>query len=315
MHNRIIKLQQIFATSRGMLVQKSYLLEQLECSESTLKRDIKKLKEQFDVPLNYDRQNHGWRVEKNYQLTGIWFSKSELYSLLVLEQLSENLNQGLIADELLQVKNKISKLLSMSIKDENIADKLRLISIFHRHLDENIFQKIAKSTFESNRIEIDFIDKNQQTTRRILSPQRIVHYKDRWYLDGFCHLRKGIRTFAIDGISNITILEKQAKILSVKELDIVMENSYGMFSGFAKKRAKIHFMPPVSFWIAKEKWHPKQQIKWLKNNVLELQIPYNKEQELVADILRYAGNVKIISPKSLRQTLIQQAEKLLQNNT
>ena len=315
MHNRIIKLQQIFATSRGCLVQKSYLLEQLECSASTLKRDIKKLKEQFDVPLKYDRVSHGWRVEKNYQLTGIWFSKSELYSLLVLEQLSENLNQGLIADELLQVKNKISKLLSISIKNENITDKLRLISIFHRHLDERIFQKIAKATFESSKIEIDYIDKNQETSHRIISPQRIVHYKDRWYLDGFCHLCSGLRTFAIDGIKNATILTGTAKILSVKELDAVMENSYDMFSGYAKKIAKIHFMPPVSFWIAKESWHPKQQIKWLKNDVLELQIPYNRNEELVADILRYAGNVKIISPKSLRQTLIQQAEKLLQNNT
>ncbi len=316
MTDKELKLQQIFASSHGMLVQKSYLLEQLDhCSESTLKRTINNLRDKFFVPLNYDRQNHGWRSDKSYTLPGLFFSDNELYAFLILEQLLENMNEGLVTEQLLVAKEKINRLLASKLKTNGkITDKLRFISIFHRTYSKNVFQTIAKAVFNEAKITIDYCAKDNKKSTRTISPQRVAHYKNNWYLDAFCHLRNSLRVFTIDGISQAKILDESAKIIPTEQIDIVVQSSYGIFSGNAKKIAILNFYPPVCFWIAKEKWHPKQQIKWLKNDVLELKIPYNKERELLADILRYAAHVKIISPKSLRESLIQQAKTLLENN-
>ncbi|WP_428087034.1 helix-turn-helix transcriptional regulator [Candidatus Thioglobus sp.] len=317
MTDREMKLQQVFASSRGMLVQKSYLLAQLDnCSESTLKRTINNLRNKFLVPLKYDRQNHGWRSDKSYTMPGLFFSDNELYAFLVLEQLLENMDEGLVSEQLFVAKEKINRLLASKLKtDIKITDKLRFISIFHRTYNKDIFQTIAKAAFNEAKITIDYYAKNNKKSSRVVSPQRIVHYKNNWYLDAFCHLRKDLRIFSIDGISQVKTLDEPAKIIPTEQINTVVQSSYGIFSGTAKKIAVLNFYPPVAFWIAKEKWHPKQQSKWLKNDILELKIPYNKEQELLADILRYATHVKIISPKSLRQSLVNQATTLLKNNT
>ena len=38
-------------------------------------------------------------------------------------------------------------------------------------------------------------------TEREVSPQRLVHYRDNWYLDAWCHLREDVRSFSIDAIA------------------------------------------------------------------------------------------------------------------
>ena len=48
---------------------------------------------------------------------------------------------------------------------------------------------------------------NDQTTERVVSPQRLVYYRGNWYLDGWCHAREDIRSFAVDGIQALELLE------------------------------------------------------------------------------------------------------------
>jgi len=43
-----------------------------------------------------------------------------------------------------------------------------------------------------------------------VSPQRLVHYRDNWYLDAWCHLRGDLRSFAIDAIQEATTLPTKA---------------------------------------------------------------------------------------------------------
>jgi len=317
--DKLYQLHQIFVGARGTLVSKEHLLIQLECSDSTLKRRINDLRDLYGAPLEYSKEHHGWYYRKgeSFELPGLWFNDQELYALLVLEQLLENLDAGLVSEQLLTAKDKIKILLSSKIDPEkNIHNKLRLINVFHRTFSETIFKEIAKATFDERQLEIDFINRQtQKKTTRIISPQRIVHYKDNWYLDSFCHLKNDLRTFSIDGISRVKQCHKAAKIIDPKAIDKATQSSYGIFSGQAHQTAILHFQPPVSFWVAKEIWHLDQQRKWLENDILELQIPYKKQEELLSDILKYSDKVIVKAPESLRQSIKKAAETLLKNHS
>lgn len=316
--DKLYELNSLFVQARGTLLSKKRLLEHLECSESTLKRRLIDLREIHGAPLEYDRQNHGWYYRKgeSFELPGLWFNAQELYALLVLEQLLEGLDAGLVSEQLSIAKDRIKTLLSSkSDPEDNISNKLRLVNVFYREFDANIFKEIAKATFEERQLEIDFINRQtQQKTTRIISPQRIVHYKDTWYLDCFCHLKNDFRTFSIDGISRVKQCHSQAKIIEPKIIDKATQSTYGIFSGQAHETAVLHFQAPTSFWIAKEKWHPDQQGQWLADDIFELKIPYQNPQELRADILRYADKVTVKSPESLRNSIKQSAEILLKNH-
>ena len=316
--DKLYELHGIFVQARGTLLSKAQLLKQLECSESTLKRRIEDLRDIYGAPLEYNRENHGWHYQKgvSFELPGLWFNDQELYALLVLEQLLENIDAGLVSEQLSTAKDRIKLLLSTKIDPEdNISNKLSLVNVFHRKFDEVIFKEIAKATFDQRQIEIDFINRQtQQKTSRTISPQRMVHYKDTWYLDCFCHLRDELRTFSIDGISRVTQCHSPVKHIEPSIIDESTKSSYGIFSGQAHETAILHFQPPVSFWIAKEIWHPEQQGQWLDNDIYELKIPYKNDKELLADILRYADKVIIQAPESLRKSIKNTAEKLLNNH-
>jgi len=317
--DKLYQLHRIFKQARGRRISKAELLEQLEYSGSTLKRQISALRNEYGAPLEYDSENHGWYYQGgiSFELPGLWFNEQELYSLLVLEQLLEKIDAGLVSEQLSIAKDRIKLLLSAKIDlDKNIGNKLRLVTVFQRDFNKTIFKEIAKATFEERQLEIDFTNRRtQQTTSRIISPQRIIHYKDTWYLDCYCHLRESLRTFAIDGISRVKQCHKAAKIIDPDSIDKATQSTYGIFSGQVHQTAILHFQPPVSFWIAKETWHPNQQSTWLNNDILELQIPYENKEELLADILRYSDKVTVKSPESLRQSIKKSAEILVKNHS
>src|SRR5690606_25885846 len=68
-------------------------------------------------------------------------------------------------------------------------------------------------------------------TRRLVSPQRLTHYRDNWYLDAWDHEREALRSFALDRIRQPRPGEARARDLPEAELDQHLASSYGIFSG------------------------------------------------------------------------------------
>ena len=146
---------------------------------------------------------------------------------------------------------------------------------------------------------------SDEATEREVSPQRLVHYRDNWYLDGWCHMRNGLRSFSVDAIKAAEMLNRKAKPVAEQTLNEVLESSYGIFSGKADKRARLRFTAEQARWVASEQWHPEQVSRFTKDGSYLLEFPYSNDGELVMDILRYGPDVEVISPASLRNKVRQ----------
>jgi predicted DNA-binding transcriptional regulator YafY len=92
-----------------------------------------------------------------------------------------------------------------------------------------------------------------------VSPQRLVYYRENWYLDTWCHLRNDLRSFSVDGIRKIEIAETPAKDMSLKALEEYLHESYGIVRGGEAQRAKLRFSVERARWVASEVWHPDQK--------------------------------------------------------
>jgi predicted DNA-binding transcriptional regulator YafY len=66
---------------------------------------------------------------------------------------------------------------------------------------------------------------------RKVSPQRLVHYRENWYLGTWCHLRNDLRSFAVDGIRRIEVVDTPAREVSLRMLDDYLYDSYGIVRG------------------------------------------------------------------------------------
>lgn len=281
------------------------LMTALEISRATLKRDIAKLRDQLHVPIVYNRELGGYQLEQDQtesELPGLWFSQEEILSLVTIQHLLEQLEPGLLGAKLQPLQKRLAQLMDKhGLASQDVAKRIRIVHAGKRQVVAKSFELVAAATMAGKRLNIwHFNRQNGITTEREVSPQRLVHYRDNWYLDAWCHLRDDVRNFSIDAITQLEVLETKAKEVSTKAIDQALGNSYGIFNGAAQAWAKLKFTPERARWVAGETWHPMQETAFDADGSYVLSFPYADDRELIGDIMRYGADVQVLSPATLR---------------
>jgi predicted DNA-binding transcriptional regulator YafY len=179
------------------------------------------------------------------------------------------------------------------------ASRLRFPAIASRPAGP-AFQRVASATLQRKRIWIEYHARGtDERSERTVSPQRVTHYRESWYLDAWDEGKAALRSFAIDRILRVTLLEQKAVDIAEAELNAHYASSYGIFGGRADKVAVLLFSPERARWVAEEIWHPEQHGRRLEDGSYELRIPYGDPRELVMDILRHGPHVRVIEPAAL----------------
>jgi predicted DNA-binding transcriptional regulator YafY len=143
-----------------------------------------------------------------------------------------------------------------------------------------------------------------QASQREISPQRLVHYRYNWYLDAWCHTREALRSFSVDAIRRLEVIDARAIDVPEEKLDAVLGSGYGIFGGEEVKWATLRFTPKLARWLATERWHEKQKTRLLEDGSFELTVPYSNDTELLMDILKYGAECEVVGPEELRGKLV-----------
>jgi proteasome accessory factor C len=302
--DRIYQLHHLLSGRRTALLLEE-ITSQLECSRATAYRLIDILRDYLGAPI--ERVADGFRYAQIsdhdiYELPGLWFSARELYALVTLQRLLTGLDPGLLEQHLAPLTRRLERLVQHKrLHLEEAGSRIRLVALGARPLG-NSFHTVASATLQRNKLWVRYHSRSKdQLTERIVSPQRLVHYRDNWYLDSWDELREALRTFSIDRIVLATERLEPAFEVPSCDLDDYFASAYGIFSGKANKIALLRFARERAGWVADERWHPEQSGQFLTDGLYELRIPYRDSRELVMDILRYGPTVEVIAPEALRQ--------------
>jgi len=189
-----------------------------------------------------------------------------------------------------------------------IARRIRILSMGSRRVVPGHFRALSTALLTRRRLHLQHRRRQDgETVEREVSPQRLVHYRDNWYLDAWCHKRQALRTFGVDAIESAIVSEKEAKEIAEETLDHHFASGYGIFAGSTTQEAVLQFGVASARWVSRETWHPEQVgLPQLDGSYL-LRFPYAQEPELVMDILKYGADVQVLAPPALRQAV---AEKL-----
>ena len=292
-------------TARRLPVSRRQLELKLECSRATVKRLVEDLRG-YGVPIRYDRRRNGYFLDRSqaYELPGIWFNASELYALLAAQQLLESAEPGLLADTLAPLKRKIGEILEADhLGAGELPRRVRILRMGGRGPGPN-FQRTAAALIERRRLRIRYAARaSGETTEREVSPQRLTHYRDNWYLDAWCHMRKALRSFALERITGAERLGARATRVPERDLDRHYASAYGIFAGEPKEVAVLRFSPERARWVSEEAWHPRQEGRFLPDGTYELRLPYGDPRELLMDILRHGAEVEVTAPEALRRAV------------
>jgi predicted DNA-binding transcriptional regulator YafY len=292
------------------------LMQRLEISRATLKRDIAKLREQLHVPIRFDRERGGYVLEQGQghtdsELPGLWFNDQEILALVTIQHLLSDLAPGLLGPKLRPLQQRLTELMAKhGLEGDQVAKRIRLVHAGKRQLRIAAFEAVAAATMERKRLCVMHFNRQRgERIEREISPQRLVHYRDNWYVEAWCHLRVDLRAFAIDALSDVRILDTAAKEVSQKSLDQTFGAGYGIFNGPPKNIAVLKFTPERARWVRREEWHPHQEGRDEADVGYVLSVPYSDDRELLGDILKFGADVQVTAPRELR---VKTQEALLQ---
>jgi len=314
---RFYKIDQLL--NEKIVVSIETFLDDLGVSLATFKRDLEYMRERLHAPILWDRDAGGYRYTQpdplapTFALPGLWFNSGEVHALITMQQLLSNLEPGLLAGHIKPLQARLNALLeSQDHSAAEVETRFRIVHAARRQVTHQYFELVATATLSRKRLKIRHYSRETgEETERVISPQQLVYYRDNWYVDTWCHLRNGIRSFSIDAITNAEILKEKTKEVSRSKLKEALENGYGIFSGKAVTWARLRFSSERARWVSKEQWHPQQKGRFDDDGSYLLEIPFSDNRELIMDILRHGAEVEVISPQKLRKRVGQELKSAL----
>jgi predicted DNA-binding transcriptional regulator YafY len=311
-YERILALHRTLKSARYP-VTVPRLQDELGCSRATVYRDLAFLRDALMAPVVGDGEA-GFRYDPEeggrFEMPGLWLNSEELHALLAAQQLLARTGGGVLSSALAPLQSRIEKLLEEHSAGKRWpVERVRVVPHRTRAMDENAFRTVASAVLERRRLAFDYRARTtDEKTRRTVSPQRITHYRDNWYLDAFDHGRDALRSFSVDRIGAARMLDADARDVDEADLNAHLSAGYGIFAGPPKGWATIVFSARAARWVADEHWHSQQQGRFLQDGRYELKIPYSASRELLMDVLHYGSDAEIVEPRALRE----QARALLQ---
>ncbi len=312
----------------GGCVSFAELMDELGVSRATLKRDLEYLRERMNAPIVYDRFANGYRfatpaegarasaaARAAHELPGLWFSEGEIHALLTMHQLIRGLDEGgVLARHLQPLLERLHGMLGRSDgESRELMKRVKIASPARRPVAARHFEVIGSALTRRQRVHMRYRTRSrQEVTERVVSPQRLVHYRNTWYLDAWCHLTEKLRRFALDAVLEARLVEQRARDVGLRTVEAELDAGYGIFAASAKGKlqwATLRFTAEAAQWVAHEQWHPAQQATLERDGTLTLQLPYASDTELVMDVLRHGEHVRVIQPERLAALVAQRLQE------
>lgn len=316
---RFYKINQLLENNRQ--VSFAQMRDELEVSRATLQRDIEYMRTRLNAPIVWDREAGGYHLSTRhsqyggqYELPGLWFSSQEIHALLTMQHLLANLDPGgLLSQHIAPLQLRLNTLLGAA-QDAvpEIRKRVLVVGVGKRSIKLAHFERVGSALLRRKRLRVSYFARSTgETTEREVSPQRLVYYRENWYLDAWCHLREGLRNFAIDSIREVDLIDTRARDIARKTVESELGPGYGIFTGAAGATAVLRFTPERARWVGTESWHPEQRGEFAPDGSYTLRVPYADHRELIMDIMKYGSDCEVLKPAALRTAVREELGKAL----
>ncbi len=292
------------------------MLDRLDVSPATLKRDLKYLRENLGTPIHYDAFERAYQMDTNghkgkREIPGFWFDESELLALAFACRLLEELDpHQQLAPRLRLVIERLTASLPKDAWQGDWMDRIRLFMPGRREVSSQIFDAASAAVLQRRRLRIRYFTRSRDVrSDREVSPQRLIFQKA-WYLDAHCHKVDALRRFSLDAIESATVLDESTYDIDLVRLEQMFDGTYGAFAGEPTRWATLLFSPVAARWVAQETWHPLQRSRTMADGRLELLVPYRETTELVMDVLRHGDQVEVVGDDDLVRAIRERVRAL-----
>jgi predicted DNA-binding transcriptional regulator YafY len=210
---RLIQLSQLIRERQPISARE--LMDELEVARPTVMRDIEQLRSRLNVPIVYDRQANGYRVEEDnlsfgptFEVPGFWLDDREVYALLTLLNVLSELDPGMLQLYVWPLKGALKRILGsrdFPMRGFHRKVAVEIDNILKPRLA--VFSGLSTALMEDKRVVLTAKSGKVCATGEC-SPQRCVLTASGWHLDYLSHnTSKAMRIPLVD-LASVLVLDK-----------------------------------------------------------------------------------------------------------
>lgn len=196
--------QIVLLLGRGRVVTARMLAERLEVSERTIYRDIQDLAAS-GVPIEGEA-GVGYVLRRGYQIPPLMFNEEELQALVFGADVARSWGDAQMAQAADSILAKVDAVLPEKLRPALDSHRLVVPDTTMNEQTTQMLGAVRDGINRRVRIFLDYRDAAEQGTERIVWPLTLLYWGRTWTLGAWCELRQGFRSFRIDRISTLNVL-------------------------------------------------------------------------------------------------------------
>lgn len=290
------------------------MAEACQCDVRTIQRDLDLLVGQAQIPLEYDREARAYRLpDRGWTYPVIDLNLEDVMVLAFARGLL--MTPGVPCQaSVTGTLNKAVTLLPPVLRELlNEAATVFLSGHLPRDYSGAPLSPLIRASLEGKVVEIDYESRSRGgRSRRKLDPYA-VEPRDGlfWELHGWCHENGAVRTFALDRIYGIRLLD-ETFIPRTQEWAAFTESS-GVFSGLRsgeEVKVEVRFAPEVTPYVLDRRWSPSLSLESQEGGTVLLKGTVLGLDGIVPEILRWRRHAEVLGGPELRERMAEEVRAL-----
>jgi len=282
----------------------------LEVSSSTARRLFESLRDDWNVPLEYDGARHQWFLADPAWQGGFFpVSADELAALAVIQSVSSQISAPFVSPAVQKLGEKIAAMLAEEVPGTEVLKNRMTARIPGTSpVDDGVFRAVTSALVQRKRVRIEYRSAwksltDTSSTQRDIEPLHLIWYEGSFKLIAFCRLRKEIRIFSLDGIKEARILDEAFRPPADFNPSKYIEGAFGIMKGKKARTVKVRVEPELAQYISRQVWHRDQKDRVLKNGSLVRTFRVEAFEEIKRFLLGFGTGVYVLSPIKLRREI------------
>lgn len=292
------------------------LAEDLECTRRTVYRDLDALM-MAGFPVVSERRDGRvrYRFLDSFDLGDVPFTPDEVLALAFGADLLRVLEGTVFHDSIRSALEKIRAGLSEELQSylARLGDAFRVLPGPHKRYRayRETIEELSRAVVGRRTVRIRYrTGATGRVSRRDLDPYRVWYRATGLYVVGHDHRSREIRTFAVDRIERIELLDRRFEVDPEFDFDALSTGSFGVVSE-PPTRVRIRFDRRWASYVAEHEWHPSQHTRALPGGELELELAVGPTSELRSWILSFGDGALVLEPDSLRRRVAEDLRRAL----
>ena len=254
-------------------------------------------------PWYFDRATNTYRFSGGYSLKRLELSSSELFGLVALRAISASLG-GAIGTYVDEVTEKMVGSAGRGVKERMQSPSPVTFRLSEIRLDEHgerVFGLLSSAERSSRSVGFTYEDKEGNHSKRVADPYGFIVSGGRVYCVAHDHDRRDKRTFAVDSMSDLSVLAQTfTKPASFSIEDFASSSISGVLHGEKTQEVRVRFAHRVAKAAIAARVVADRNVQRLQDGSAEIIYHVSDVDELCRWVLGWGPQAELVSPPAAR---------------